>query len=197
LILSPRSIGVMAGMMLSGRLLNRVEPRMIMITGLVLTGWAGWEMAGWTGDVGTDDIIWNGVVQGFGMGLIYSPLFTLTFVSLNPELRGEATGIFQLLRNVGSSVAVAVFLTLLVRNTTINRANLINNVTEYNEALRSAEIAANWNLTTPQGIAAISAEVTRQAELIAYGNDFYLLCFITLGMIPLALFLKRPPKPGH
>lgn len=192
LILSPRSIGVMAGMMLAGRMLNRVEPRAIMIIGLVLTGWAGWDMAGWTGDVGTSDIIWNGVVQGFGMGLIYSPLFTLTFVTLKPELRGEATGIFQLLRNVGSSVAVAVFLTLLVRNTTINRATLVNNVTDYNELLRSGEVAA-WNPGTPEGIAALNAVVTRQAEVIAYANDFYLLCFITLGMIPLALFLRRPP----
>jgi len=195
LILSPRSIGVMAGMILSGRLLARTEPRFIMITGLMLTGWAGWDMAGWTAEVGTNAILWNGAIQGFGMGLIYSPLFTLTFVTLNPELRGEATGIFQLLRNVGSSVAVTTFLTLLIRNTTINRANLVNNVTEYNEALRSAEIAAAWSPTTPQGLAAINAEITRQAELIAYVNDFYLLCFVTLGMIPLALLLKRPPKP--
>jgi DHA2 family multidrug resistance protein len=192
LILSPRSVGVMAGMVLSGRLLGRVEPRAIMITGLVLTGWAGWDMAGWTGDVGTETIIVNGVVQGFGMGLVYSPLFTLTFVTLNPALRGEATGIFQLMRNVGSSVAVAVFLTLLVRNTTINRANLVNNVTDYNAALHSGGVAA-WNLNTPEGVAAINAVVTRQAELIAYSNDFYLLCIITLGMIPLAIFLRRPP----
>ncbi|MDH3233925.1 MAG: DHA2 family efflux MFS transporter permease subunit [Alphaproteobacteria bacterium] len=197
LILSPRSIGVMIGMMLSGRLLAHTEPRFIMITGLLLTAWAGWDMASWTADVGTDAIIWNGAIQGFGMGLIYSPLFTLTFVTLDPKLRGEATGIFQLLRNVGSSMAVAIFLTLLVRNTTINRAGLVTNITEYNEALRSAEIATSWNLTTPQGIAAINAEISRQAELIAYANDFYLLCFVTLGMIPLALFLKRPPKTAR
>ncbi|HUT49383.1 MAG TPA: MDR family MFS transporter [Burkholderiales bacterium] len=197
LILSPRSIGVMVGMMLSGRLLARTEPRIIMIAGLLLTGWSGWDMASWTGDVGTEAIIWNGVIQGFGMGLIYSPIFTLTFVTLNPVLRGEATGIFQLLRNVGSSVAVAVFLTLLVRNTTISRASLVNNITEYNEALRAAEIAAAWSPTTPQGLAAINAEITRQAELIAYANDFYLLCFVTLAMIPLALLLKRPPRPAR
>jgi len=195
LILSPRSIGVMAGMTLSGRLLARLEPRLIMVTGLLLTGWAGWDMAGWTADVGTEAIIWNGVVQGFGMGLVYSPLFTLTFVTLKPELRGEATGIFQLLRNVGSSVAVAVFLTLLVRNTTVNRANLVNSVTDYNEALQSGYLSALWNLNTLEGLAALDAAVTRQAELIAYSNDFYLLCFVTLGMIPLALFLKRPPAP--
>jgi DHA2 family multidrug resistance protein len=192
LILSPRSIGVMLGMTLSGRLLERVEPRLIMIAGLLLTAWAGWDMAGWTAEVGTEAIIWNGVIQGFGMGLLYSPLFTLTFASLKPELRGEATGLFQLLRNVGSSVAVAVFLTLLVRNTTVSRANLVNNVTDYNQAFRSADVASVWSLKTPQGIAAINAEITRQAELIAYSNDFYLLCFVSLAMIPLALFLKRP-----
>jgi len=194
LILSPRSIGVMLGMTLSGRLIEKVEPRLLMVIGLLLIAWSSWDMAGWTAQVGTEAIIWNGVAQGFGMGLIYSPIFTITFSTLNPALRGDATGIFQLLRNVGSSVAVAVFLTLLVRNTTINRSILLDNITDYNQALHSGAAASVWRLDTPEGIALISAEVNRQAELIAYSNDFYLLCFIALAMILPALLLKRPKK---
>ena len=194
LVLSPRSIGVMLGMILSGRLLDKIEPRLLMVTGLLLISWSSLDMAGWTAEVGREAIVWNGVAQGFGMGLLYSPIFTLTFVTLNPALRGEATGLFQLLRNLGSSLSVTVFLTFLVRNTTINRAQLLENVTVYNEAFRTDGAAASWRLSTPEGVAAINAEITRQAELIAYANDFYLLAIIAFGMIPLALLLKRPGK---
>ena len=190
ILLSPRSIGVMLGMLLSGRLLGRIDQRLLMITGLLLIAWGAWDMAGWNASVGNHAVVVNGVVSGFGMGMLYSPLFTVSFATLKSELRVEGTGLFQLLRNVGSSVSIAVFLALFVRNTTIARASIVENVTPYNPAFGSSGLAGMWNLQTPAGLAAIELEISRQAQMIAYVNDFYLLCFIALAMIPLALLLR-------
>ncbi len=191
ILLSPRSVGVMFGMILGGRLLDRIEPRVLMVGGLLLIAWGGWDMAGWTASVGNEAVVVNGIISGFGMGLLYSPLFTVSFATLKSELRVEATGLFQLMRNVGSSVSVAVFLTLFVRNTTIERATLVESVSPFNPAFGSPNLAGMWNLQTQVGLAAIDREVTRQAQMIAYTNDFYLLGFIALAMIPLALLLRR------
>ncbi|MCZ6862277.1 MAG: DHA2 family efflux MFS transporter permease subunit [Alphaproteobacteria bacterium] len=191
ILLSPRSLGVMFGMVLAGRLLNHVEPRALMVIGLLLVAWGAWDMAGWTASVGNEAVVVNGVISGFGMGLLYSPLFTLSFATLRTALRVEATGLFQLMRNVGSSVSVAVFLTLFVRNTTIGRASIVEHVTPFNPAFGMSNLGGLWNLQTQTGLAAIDLEVTRQAQMIAYVNDFYLLGIIALAMIPLALLLRR------
>ena len=191
ILLSPRSLGVMFGMVLAGRLLNHVEPRALMVIGLLLVAWGAWDMAGWTASVGNEAVVVNGVISGFGMGLLYSPLFTLSFATLRTALRVEATGLFQLMRNVGSSVSVAVFLTLFVRNTTIGRASIVEHVTPFNPAFGMSNLGGLWNLQTQTGLAAIDHEVTRQAQMIAYVNDFYLLGIIALAMIPLALLLRR------
>lgn len=191
ILLSPRSLGVMLGMVLSGRLLNHIEPRVLMVGGLLLVAWGAWDMAGWTALVGNEAVVVNGVISGFGMGLLYSPLFTLSFATLKSELRVEATGLFQLMRNVGSSVSVAVFFALFVRNITIGRASIVEHVTPFNPAFGASSLEGLWNLQTQAGLAAIDREVTRQAQMIAYANDFYLLGIIALAMIPLALLLRR------
>lgn len=197
LLLSPRSLGVMFGMVLAGRLLNRVEPRGLMVAGLLLVAWGAFDMTGWTTSVGDRAVVVNGIISGFGMGLLYSPLFTLSFATLKSSLRVEATGLFQLMRNVGSSVSVAVFLTLLARNTTIVRSSIVEHVTPFNPAFGASSLGGLWNLQTPAGLAAIDREVTRQAQMVAYVNDFYLLGIIALAMIPLALLLRRREEPAE
>ncbi len=191
LILAPRGIGAMIGMVLAGRILNYTDARVLIGGGYLLFALAGWEMAGWTSEVGNWDLNWTGLVQGLGMGVVYVPLFTLAFSTLDGRLRTQATGLFQLMRNFGSSLAVAVFVTLFARNTTINRSDLLEHFTLY----RSTLLPEQWSLDTVKGIAALNAELTRQAEMIAYANNFFLLALAALIAVPV-VFLYRMGRPA-
>ena len=108
LVLGPRGIGTMAAMMLVGRLTGRVDTRLLLAIGLGLTAWAFYAMTRWTPDVSQADIIAIGVVQGAGLGFLFVPLSTVTLATLPPEHRTEGAGLYNLSRNIGSSVGISV-----------------------------------------------------------------------------------------
>jgi DHA2 family multidrug resistance protein len=192
-VLSPRSLGVMLGMLVGGRLIGRVDPRWVFAVGLVLVAMSGWDMSHWTLSISREHVIASGSLQGIGMGLTYGPLFFLAFLTIPDRLRGEATGFFQLLRNIGSSVAVAIFVFMLFRNTTINRSELIEKINPFNQDLTGS--GASWTIDTVAGLRALDHEIGRQAAMIAYNNDYLILTAVALSMIPLAfLFRVQVPK---
>jgi DHA2 family multidrug resistance protein len=140
--------------------------------------------------------VWTGVVQGMGLGLLFVPLSTVTFATLAPQLRTEATGLFSLLRNLGGSIGIAVVTSLLTRNTQVNHAEIVTHVTRFNHAFDQASVLRFWNPFTASGQAALNAEVTRQASVIAYINDFKLMMIVALLSIPLVLLLRKPRGPA-
>jgi DHA2 family multidrug resistance protein len=113
---------------------------------------------------------------------------------LPPERRTQATALFSLLRNIGSSIGISVVIFLLDRNTQIMHASLVDHVTAFNPLFRAPGVAAIWNLMTESGRAALNAEVTRQATAIAYRDDFKLMMLLVLAVSPLAFLLKKPPR---
>ena len=108
LVLGPRGIGTMAAMMVVGRLIGRVDTRLLLGVGLGLTAWSFYEMTGWTPDVSQTTIIVIGVIQGVGLGFLFVPLSAVTLSTLPPEQRTEGAGIYNLSRNIGSSVGISV-----------------------------------------------------------------------------------------
>ena len=102
LVLAPRGIGTMFAMLIVGRLIGRVDSRLLILVGLALAGISLWEMADFTTGVSEWTIIRTGVVQGLGLGFLFVPLSTLAFSTLAPALRTEAAGMFSLMRNIGS-----------------------------------------------------------------------------------------------
>jgi DHA2 family multidrug resistance protein len=88
-----------------------------------------WQMAHYSFDLSQGDVIWPGVIQGVGMGLVFVPLSTATFATLNPEMRAQGTALFSLVRNIGSSIGISLVQTLLVRNTVIAHASLVERIT--------------------------------------------------------------------
>jgi DHA2 family multidrug resistance protein len=165
-----------------------------MFAGLAVTALSLWEMAGFTADVSEAAIIRTGVVQGLGLGFIFVPLSTLTFATLARDLRTEATGMFSLLRNVGSSIGVSVVTALLAQYTQINHAALVEHVTPYNPMMRAPILPPAWDPATPAGLAALDAAITRQAATIAYLNDFRLMMYVVLLALPLLFLLRRPGR---
>ena len=192
IVQTPRGIGLLTAALISGQLSNRVDPRILIGIGMIALSLSNWAMSGWTLDVGSWEVMWTGYIAGFGAGIIISPLGVLTFYSLEAEHRTEATSVFNLVRSAGSSIGVSIAIAVLTRTTSVNHATLVEAVTPYSEVLRYAEIAGPWSLATGPGLAALDAEITRQAAMIGYVNDFHMLAIGSLVGLPLLLFLRRP-----
>jgi MFS transporter, DHA2 family, multidrug resistance protein len=190
-VLAPRGIGTMISMFVVGRLVGKIDPRALLLLGLALAAFSLWDMTQFNIDVGVWDIVRTGVVQGFGLGLIFVPLSAITFSTLPADLRTEAAGLFSLMRNIGSSVGISVVTAFLTRGTQINHAQLAEHVTPYMNAMKSPGYPAMWSLDTTQGLAALNEELTRQAAMIAYLDDFKLLMWVTIAAAPLVLLLRR------
>ncbi|MBI3515134.1 MAG: DHA2 family efflux MFS transporter permease subunit, partial [Proteobacteria bacterium] len=198
LAMAPRGAGTMFAMFVVGRMIGRIDTRYLLVSGFALTAWSLWLMTGFTPDVSEWTIIWIGTVQGVGFGLLFVPLSTITFATLAPQLRGEATGLFSLLRNLGGSIGISVVTSLLVSNTQVHHAEIANHVTAFNRQFESAAVLRFWNPFTPSGQAALNAEVTRQASMIAYIDDFKLMMIVALLSIPMVLLLRKPrPAPAR
>jgi MFS transporter, DHA2 family, multidrug resistance protein len=196
LVMGPRGLGTMAAMMIVGRLVGRVDTRILLGIGLGLTAWSLYAMTGWTPDVSQLTIIGNGVIQGAGLGFLFVPLSTVTLGTLPPEQRTEGAGLYNLSRNIGSSVGISVVNSLLVQNTQANHAAIAPSVSAINRGFDSPAVAHFWNPMTAAGRAALDAVITRQAEIIAYIDDYKLLMIATLVVMPLLLVFKRPARPS-
>lgn len=180
LVTAPSGLGTMVAMLLVGRLVGRYDVRLLLAAGFAITAFSLWQMSGYTLVLSTGDIIWPGVIQGLGLGLVFVPLSAATFATLSPEMRAEGTAIYSLVRNIGSSVGIALVQTLLVRNTQTVHAALAERVAVSD--------------TAPDALALLNAEVTRQASMIAYVDDFWLMTLLTLAVIPLLLLVRPAAK---
>jgi DHA2 family multidrug resistance protein len=192
IIMGPRGIGTMASMLVVGRLVGRTDIRILLAIGLTLTAWSFYAMTGWTPDVSQRAIIGVTMVQGFGLGFLFVPLSAATLATLPLQERTEGAGLYSLFRNIGSSVGISVVNALLVRNTQVNHANIVGNVTAVNRALENPSIAHFWSPFTAAGRAALDAVVTQQAQIIAYADDYKLLMIATLCVLPLLIVFRRP-----
>jgi DHA2 family multidrug resistance protein len=142
-------------------------------------------------------IMGNGVIQGAGLGFLFVPLTTVSLATLPPEQRTEGTGLFNLSRNIGSSVGISVVTSLLTQNTQANHADIVQHVTAVNRVFESPAIARFWNPATDAGRAALDAMITQQAQIIAYIDDFKLLMIATLAVIPLLVVFKKARGGGE
>ena len=194
LVLGPRGIGTMGVMLVVGRLIGRVDTRLLLGLGLGLTASAFYAMTGWTPDVSQSTIIGVGLLQGMGLGFLFVPLSAVTLSTLSAEQRTEGAGLYSLSRNIGSSVGISVVNALLTRNTQINHADIAQHVTAVNRALESPAVTQFWNPATAAGRAALDAVITQQAQIIAYIDNYKLLMIATLAVIPLLIVFKKTSR---
>jgi DHA2 family multidrug resistance protein len=194
LAMAPRGLGTMAAMFMAGRLAVRFDPRLVMLGGILLLAWTLWSMTHWTPDVSMTTLVTTTVLQGMGLGFVFIPLNLVAFATLDPSLRTDGTALISLLRNLGSAIGISAMAALLTRNTQVMHADLAANISPLNRLFELPAIHRFWDFASPGGAAALNAEVTRQASIIAYGNDFYLLMLLALAMLPLLPLMRRPPR---
>jgi DHA2 family multidrug resistance protein len=191
IVMGPRGVGTMVCMFVVGRLIGKVDTRWLLLLGLGLTAFAMDEMTGWTPNVSQWTIVWVGFIQGVGLGFLFVPLTTVAFSTLPAELRGDGTGLYNLSRNIGSSVGISIVSALLVENGQINHETIAASVTPFNHAFQ-ATAAAGLSPLTAAGRASLNEVITLQSTIIAYLDDFKLLMLMSLAAMPLVLFLRKP-----
>ncbi|MET2832093.1 DHA2 family efflux MFS transporter permease subunit [Mesorhizobium shangrilense] len=191
LVFGPRGLGTMLCLFVVGRLIGKVDMRLLLLVGFGLTAWAMYDMTGWTLDVSQWTVAYVGFVQGAGLGFLFVPLTTVAFSTLSPAARGEGTGLFNLSRNIGSSVGIALLTALLVENTQRNHESLVASVTPYNRIFDQPNFHEYLNPLTPSGLAQLDSIITQQATLISYLDDFKLLMLLSLAAMPLVFLLRK------
>jgi DHA2 family multidrug resistance protein len=167
-----------------------------MLGGVALICYSMWRMIGWTPDVDAWSLATTTFTQGVGLGFVFIPLQVVAFATLPPELRGDGTALFSLVRNVGSALGISISSFLLTQSTQIMHARIAETVTPFNRSLQAGGAYLLWNSATPAGMAALNAEVTRQAAIVAYANDFKLMLLVSMATALLLLLLRRPAARG-
>ncbi len=188
MVMAPRGAGMMVAMMIVSRLIGRYDARLLIGAGLVLCALSLWDTTQFNLDISEERIVWNGVALGFGLGLVFPPLTTLTFATIPQRLRTEAAAINALLRNLGASVGIAVLVSLLARSTQANRSEMVETLNPW---------SGGWPFgnTLPgaasQALAIWDIEINRQAAMIGYLNDFRAMTLCTIVVIPLLFFMRK------
>lgn len=190
-IMAPRGIGTMISMIVVGRLVRRVDPRYLVVAGLIMTAYSLWVMTGFSPQMDDRLIIESGVIQGLGLGLVFVPLSTVAFATLDPRYRTDAASLFSLVRNIGSSIGISIVTVYLTRNVQVNHVELSTFVNPFNGTLRAFSPSAAGG--DPSALSRIDQLVNQQALMISYVDDFELMMIVTLAAIPLVLMLRKPP----
>ncbi len=190
-LMAPRGLGTMAAMMIAGRIVNRTDPRLIMLGGFAMIALSLYQMTEWTPDIGARSLIITTFIQGAGLGFVFTPLQVVAFATLPQDLRTNGTALFSLVRNVGSSIGVSVTSFLLAQNTQIVHAQLAEYVTPFNRMLQTGGAYLLWNSASAPGLTVLNGEITRQASIIAYADDFKLMLMVTIPAALLLLLIRR------
>ncbi len=195
LLLMPRGLGVLASMRVAAYLLERrVDARYMIGTGLVIASYSLYEMTHWTIVMGSWPFIYTGFIQGLGLGLIFIPLNTMAFATLSPAHRTEGSSLMNLFRNVGASVGISITTTALARNMQVSHADLATHITNETMGTFDPAMVATLGGAGDTAMALVNAELTRQASMIAYLDDFKLMMIITIISIALVFLLKGTGK---
>ncbi len=190
-VTAPRGIGTMVSMFIVGRLINRVDNRMIILFGFLLTAFSMWQMSQFSLYMGPGPIIVSGMLQGFGLGCTFVPLNIMALSTLPRHILTQGTAIRSLMRNLGGSVGISTLVASLAENTQMVHSRLVEHLRPDNPLARAPYLAAPYSLTDPSGVAALNHEVTRQAAMVAYLTDFQMLMILAVVALPLLLLMRE------
>lgn len=199
LTVSPRGFGSVVSMIIVGRLIGKVDGRWLIMFGFAVLAYATYMFAGLNLEIASSNVMWPNIISGFAMGFIFVPMTTLSISTLPNEQIGNATGVYNLMRNLGGSIGIALVTTFLARGAQMHQAIMVAHLTPYDpiyqERLRQVTnaLAAHGNPATAsqQAYGAIYGTLLKQASLMSYIDNFRFLAFLCLLCIPAALLFKR------
>jgi DHA2 family multidrug resistance protein len=195
-IMVTRGLGMMAAMVIGGRLVRRIDPRILMAGATVLMFTAMWPLAHISLDTTATTIAVASFFQGAGMGMTFLPVNVVAFASLAPELRTDGTVFLTLARNLGSAVGVSIVGAELADYTAANQSRLVEFFSSFDvERWRVME-----SLFPGHAAEVTMSEISRQATVLAFDNVFWIMMAATIALLPLILLCGSPqankPKPA-
>lgn len=197
IVLMPRGVGILISMQLSGFMMRRgIDARPVVASGFLICAVSLWQMAQWSLDVDAMHVIVSGLLQGLGMGLVFIPLQVSAFATLTPALRTDGASLLNLMRSLGASAGISWMTVLLARNIQTSHSDLGSKITAATGSLVDVSTIDRFQALGDVAISLIDAEVNRQAAMIAYVDDFWLMMWITLAAAPLTLLMRKNRAPA-
>jgi DHA2 family multidrug resistance protein len=191
LVMAPRGVATAIAMIVVGRLVNKVDTRVLIGVGMLLSAAGSHAMTFYSLDVSTWVIIWPAFLQGLGLGLIFVPLSTIAYATLDRSRTAEAAGIYSLVRTVGAAAGISVVTTLMTRQAQVVWSELGAHVSKFNPALIEYLRALHLQPTDPHALALVAAQVGQQAQITAMVDVFKVTTWTFIAMLPLLLLLRR------
>jgi DHA2 family multidrug resistance protein len=191
---APRGVGAAVAMLFVGRTINKIDGRLFIFFGFLMTAASLWQMTGYSLYMGAGPILFAGFAQGFGLGCTFVPLNILALSDLPPHILTQGTALRSLMRMLGGSIGIAILESQLTQNTQIVHSRLMEGLRPDNPLAQGHFLAPNFSLTAPSGVAALNAEVTRQAAMIGYIDDFKLMMVVILVSLPLLLLIRTAKR---
>ncbi|MGO9095762.1 MAG: DHA2 family efflux MFS transporter permease subunit [Bryobacteraceae bacterium] len=199
--MAPRGLGSFFAMPIVGMFLIRFDPRKLLVVGLSGGAFTLYQLSRINLNAGYWDIFWPQLFQGMSMALLFVPLTTTSMDPIPKEEMGNATSIFNLMRNIGGSMGIAAATTFLARRQQAHINVLGSHVDVYNPAARqmlqgarAAMLAhgADPATATRQAYAALYGSVQQQAAMLSFNETFHVMALLFLAVIPLLLVMKKP-----
>jgi DHA2 family multidrug resistance protein len=191
LVMMPRGLGSFAAMFVVGRLVGRIDTRLILLTGLLICAASLFGMTHFDLAMDSGPLITTGIIQGLGIGLLFVPLSVTAFATLAPSLRAEGTSVYTLIRNMGSSVGISVMQALYTQQSSVAHADAAAQVQPSNPVF-SAAVAPGLNPSVPGGLDALNAQITSQSSMVALIDVFKLMLLLVFAIAPLLLLMRKP-----
>ena len=209
LVLAPGGIASMIAMPIAGRLVTKINPKAILAFGIATVAYSVHLMSQFNLQADFNTVVWPRVVMSAGFGLLFIPLATMTLSHIRKEEMGNATAIFNLLRNLGGSFGVAIVTTVVARRAQFHQVHLIEHLTPFDRNFQLAlpqisrilkgrgflpflQNQGSWGL--------IYNQVLREASMLSFNDAFHLLSIIMMLILPLVLLMKKgeahSPGPG-
>jgi MFS transporter, DHA2 family, multidrug resistance protein len=201
LVMAPGGIASVIVLPIVGAYIQKRDGTKIILAGLLLGAFSLFQMRGFSLEASYWDFVWPRVMLGAALGMIFPPLSRATLACIPKVEMGNATGIFNLLRNIGGSVGIAISATLLARMAQFYQANIVGHINQYSpivqsrlEGLQEAAIAKGADAVTANGVSLeiVSRIVKQQAGMLAYSYIFWIIGLAFLVVIPLLLLLRKP-----
>jgi MFS transporter, DHA2 family, multidrug resistance protein len=204
LAVSPRGIGSMLAMILVARLIGLIDTRWLIGFGFGILGLSVIWLGGINLNIAPTTILWPIIISGLAMGFIFVPLSTTAVGTLRNEEMGNATGLYNLMRNIGGSIGISAVTTMLARGAQTHQVYLSANLSPYNTAFQQQLQAVTAGLAAQVGQAAAASKamaimygtLVKQAMLLAFVDNFRLLGLMCLLCIPTVLLLKKAKARG-
>ena len=192
LMMAPRGVGVLVTMAIGPMLMRHIDTRIVIAVGLLIFAYSLRMMSGWSLEIDSWFVISSGFIQGLGMGFVFMPLNALAFATLDQRYRTDGSSLLNLMRSVGQSAGISMVTVFLARNIQQSHSDLAQHITDKTMPGINLGQLDQFGALSDAAFQMVDGMINKQAAMVAYIDDFYLMAWITLLVMPLLMLIQKP-----